>query len=204
MIKHTLRGLGLVLFCLAMEPSAAQAQSALLRPFDGASIGGGLNIYQGDLDGNPDSDLIKYIGGANLHVLAGVDRRYGRFGAGLDFNYHRFTARSSYVDMANNVMSLDLVGSFGVDNRGLFRLYTGIGPTFLIPRYYRFPENREGYEDPGPRFVATVPVGIIFQDRIRLGIRITSTDLLEGFRGNSGSRDYLSFINLGYRFDLSN
>ena len=199
------RGLCLLLLYFAAGSPAARAQNALSQLFDGASIGGGLNVYQGDLDSNPDSEIIKYIGAANLHFLAGVDKRYGALGLGVDFNYHRFTARTGQVDMANNVFSLDLVGSLGAGRRGrsLIRFYAGVGPAFLLPRYYRFPDDVEGYQDAGTRFVATFPIGIVFQDRIRVGMRITSTDLLDGYTGTGGSRDYLSFINLGYRFDLS-
>ena len=206
MLAHKQRRIGLALLLLILGSSAANAQSALLRPFDGASIGIGLNVYHGDLDGNPDSEFVKYVGAANLHLLAGVDRRFGALGVGLDFNYQRLTARSGRVDMANNIASLDFVVSMGVGgaNQSLLRLYAGIAPTLLIPRYYRFPSDREGYDDLGTRFVTSFPVGIILQDRIRLGIRVTTSDLLEGYRGTGGDRDYLTFINLGYRFDLGN
>ena len=208
MLKYKRRwiGLALVLPFIVLGSSAANAQSALLRPFDGASIGIGLNAYHGDLDGNPDSEFIKYVGAANLHLLAGVDRRFGALGLGLDFNFHRLTARSGRVDMANNIASLDFTVSAGIGgvDQSLLRLYAGVAPTLLIPRYYRFPSDLEGYNDLGTRFVTSFPVGIIIQDRIRLGVRITTTDLLEGYVGTGGNRDYLTFINLGYRFDLGN
>ena len=207
MLKRKRQAAALVLLFLTLGSSVAHAQSALLRSFDGATLGLGLNIYHGDLDGNPDSDLVKYIGAANLHLLAGVDRRFGVFGAGLDFNYHRLTARSGRVDMANNITSLDFTFSVGIGGaeQGFLRLYAGVAPTLLIPRYYRFtPGDQEGYNNLGTRFVTSFPVGIILQERIRVGIRITTTDFLEGYEGTGGSRDYLTFINLGYRFDLNN
>ena len=78
----------LLLGSVFVEKTTAQADRPL---FDYISAGVGLNIYQGDLDANPEHDLIKYLSSGNVNVLLGVERRYGKLGLGAQLNYNRFT-----------------------------------------------------------------------------------------------------------------
>jgi hypothetical protein len=191
----------------------AQAQDMRRPLFDALSVGVGLNLFHGDIDQNPDNDLIKQLGTANMNLMVVAERSMGHFVLGIGSQYHRFTNRAVLadfpgrprVDMANNLLSFDITAGYGFNivRSGYIRLYAGVGPMLVLPEYYDFPSaDSEGFEEAGTRFVLSFPVGIVIQDRVRIGMRIGMSDLLEGVEGNSGSFDMLSFINLGYRFWL--
>ena len=197
-----------LLFAWSLGPASVQAQAGRFR-VDGVSLGIGLNLYQGDLDANSNSNLIKFVGASNLNALASVDRQFGAFAGALTLQYNRFfidlggVRGRPEVSMANNLFNLDAEAIYRLNliRPGLLSVFVGAGPMLLLPRYYTFPEEARGYEARGTRLLPTLSAGLIIQHRVRLGTRVAPTDYLEGV-SLSQNRDYLSFINIAYRFRL--
>ncbi len=188
-----------------LAASAAQAQSRSRPLIDGLTVAPGVSAYIGDLDGNPKRNFIQYFAASKFSVMVGVDRRYGKASAALEMHYDRFQIdRRSFV-LSNNIVSLDLVGGYHFDmiRPGLFGLFGGVGVSLLVPRYESFPEDFEGVRALGTRPVITFPVGLLIEDRVRLGVRVTLTDFLDGFEGKGGNVDLISFFHVGYRFTFT-
>jgi hypothetical protein len=87
----------------------------------------------------------------------------------------------------------------------------------IAPSYEGFPTEEEqqrlreetglGAEwqpDLGTRVTGAVKLGVIIQDRIRIGLRVPFTDYVDGHNGidGDGSVDFVTTINLGYRLNL--
>ena len=200
---------GCLLFTVAiamLTTGRARAQNSAGRPLvDAITVGAGINFYQGDLDQNVNNNPIKFLGLTNLNLTVKGERRFGEFGAGVMLTYDRFTGRSSNVDFANNAVGLNLTASYDLPvlPSDLVRVFVGGGPMLLVPNYYRFSESSFRENDKrGTRFVGVAMVGLIIQNRIHIGFRATSTDYLDGSADARTSNDYLSFVNLGYRFTL--
>lgn len=198
--------IGFLIFLL-WAAGPLRAQDVQKQPvIDAAIVGIGLNFYQGDLDQNPNNNLIKFLGLANVNVLGKAERRFGRIGVGLMLTYDRFTGVSRTVDFGNNALAASATASYDLSflRPDLLRVFIGGGAMLLVPEYYRFAEDLEQeLEDEGMRLVGTIMGGLIIQDRVHLALRWTTSDHLDGVTGSGAGNDFLSFINLGYRFTLS-
>ncbi len=178
------------------------------RPFmDGLTISPGLTIYVGDLDGNPDSNPIQYLASARLGFMIAADRRLGRkVDGGLELHFDQIKINRGAFELSNTMISLDLVGGYHLDliQTDFFRLSGGVGLTLLMPNYVRLPEDIEGVRRLGTRPVLTFPFSVSIQDRVRVGVRFTLTDYLDGFEGSGYPIDLISFVRIGYRFNFVN
>lgn len=193
-----------------------QEQLQERQPFvHGLSIGAGLAVYQGDFSRNPNHNVFKYLGTAKPSIELGVDHRFGQFdqfGAGADLIYsHISGATSGKIEFQNNILSLDVYGDYELPyvKLGLFRVFAGAGPMLLInPSYQNFPDDANGdirwRPDLGTRFVGSAKFGVTIYGSVKIGTRITSTDLLDGYLGfhRDGLTDIVSFIKVSHRFDL--
>jgi hypothetical protein len=202
-----------LVLAVAVLAGAAAVQSAHAQErdgsssalVDGATVGVGLNFYQGDLDGNSNSELIPFLVSGNMDLMAAVHRRLGRgFAAGLTLSYDRFSGQNQEANFAADAFSLIAEGRYRLPlpPGRIGQVFVGVGPVLLFPHYYEFPETPAGnYRKAGTRFAVFAPVGVILWGRVRLGVKISFTDYLDGFRGDmEKDRDVLSFINVGYRF----
>lgn len=203
------KGICFFLFVLTLGglPHAGHAQETARPFFDSITVGPGLVVYVGDLDGNREGNVIQHLASGTLRLHVGGYRRYGKASAGLELQVDHLHAERDPFVFSNNVVSLDLVGGYHFDliQSNLFQIRAGLGASLLLPQY------QEGYDDPvaginklGTRVLLTFPLSFSIQDRVRLGIRLMATDYLDGFEGfGSGSRDFISTLSVGYRFDFS-
>lgn len=181
----------------------------------GISLGAGLAIYQGDFSRNPNHNIIKYLAGsASLSLRVGADHRLGQFdqyGLGTDLVYNRLSGETSGgTGFKANSLALDFYGDYELPYiaPGLFRVFLGGGPNLIIsPSYQNFPEENEedNFERLGTRVSASLKVGVTILDKFRIGTRIASSDLVDGYKGyvSDGVPDFVSFINFSYRFDVN-
>lgn len=193
-------------------PQRAQNSEPLL---DGINVGAGLAIYQGDFSRNPNHHIVKYVAGNGfLAVRVGADRRLGRFdqyGVGADLLYNRLSGRTTGgIAFKADYVYFDVYADYELPYIApeLFRLFIGGGPNYIIsPSYSGFPENTSSdrFVKLGPRVTGSVKVGITVLDHFRIGTRIFSSDLIDGYKGEeSGSfPDVVSFLNLSYRFEMN-
>ena len=190
-------------------PQAARKES---EPFiHGISVGLGLAVYQGDLSRNPNHNPIKYIAGnGKLAVRVGADHRLGRFdqyGLGVDLLYNRLGGQSSGgTKFSANSLALDFYGDYELPyvQQGLFRVFLGVGPNFIISPSYEGFSGLRNSEKLGTRVTGSLKVGVTILDKFRIGTRISSSDLLDGYKGfdSNGIPDFVSFLNFSYRFSL--
>lgn len=202
---------------LLVSTACAQGEPSEEEPglIDGVTLGGGLAFYMGDLDTNPENNVLKFLGTSNLSLLVGADRRYANgYTLGLELSYDRLAGRRAFGrkparGFSNNLVSLNAVGSLDVPlfSPGLLRLFLGAGPTLMLnPQYEGFPEGGDvagDYERRGTRVRPNLTVGINVQDAVRIGVRSFPTDHLDGFTGVSFPIDQVVFLNVAYRFDLT-
>jgi hypothetical protein len=180
----------------------------------GISIGAGLAIYQGDYSVNPNNNVVKYIAGSGkLSVRVGADHRLGQFnqyGLGADLVYYRLSGESGGgTGFSSNAVALDFFADYELPyiKEGLFRVFVGGGPNFIIsPSYDGQPRvsKSENFQKLGTRVSASLKVGVTILDSFRIGTRIASSDLLDGYKGyvSDGVPDFVSFLNISYRFDV--
>jgi hypothetical protein len=117
------------------------------RPFiDGIRFGVGVNAYFGDMDSNPNDNILKHLGSGNANLMFGVDKRFGQFeqyGVSAVLYYDRIRGQQDVRQgFTNNLISLDIGGSYElpVVRQGLFRVFGSVGPTLLLaPSYECFP-----------------------------------------------------------------
>jgi hypothetical protein len=200
------------------QQEQAQMQQPVNQPFiSGVYVGIGLNTYQGDLDSNPNDNIIKHLGAAQLDVTVGVDKRFGefeQFGLGAHLSYDRISGQNvPNLAFTNNLLTLEFTGNYELPyvKQGLFRVFLGGGPMFVIsPTYSGFPEDDPSpeaeYEELGTRVVGSFVAGVLVADKVRIGARVSTTDFLDGHSGifGDGPVDLLGFITVGYRFNLMN
>lgn len=199
----------------ASERQQSQAQVQESRSLiHGVSVGIGLTVYQGDFTRNPEHNIVKYLAGSGtLSARVGLDHRLGQFdqyGLGADLVYNRLSGETSGGrGFKTNTLSLDFYGDYELPYiaPGLFRVFLGGGPNFIIaPSYKNFPEESEedNFERLGTRVSASLKVGVTILDKFRIGTRIPSNDLIDGYKGfvADGVPDFLSFISFSYRFDV--
>lgn len=197
-------------------PRSSERQSQDRSIVHGITVAGGLSIYQGDFSLNPEHNLVKYIAGnGDLLLRVGADHRLGEFnqyGLGADLVYSRLAGSSSRgTGFKANSVSLDLYADYELPYiyEGLFRVFVGGGPNLLIAPSYTgrpFVQDPEDYQRLGTRVIGSLKVGVTILDTFRIGTRISSSDLLDGYKGfasGSGIPDFVSFLNIGYRFRLN-
>lgn len=190
---------------LVFAANAANAQPAEGSFFDGLTLGAGLSIFQGDVDSNPGNNPIIFLGNGGLHLLAELEKEVAGGAIGLSLTHDRFSGERSEVKFSSKAFGLAVTGSYPLPfiEPGFVRVFAGAGPLVLLPRFDRFQPLEgleEKFEEKGPHVVAALPVGIIVQDRVRLGTRILLSDYVDGYEGfNALDFDLLTFINLGYR-----
>lgn len=177
---------------------ATMAQSSLI---DGYTFGVGLSLYGGDLDGVPTGEAIAYLASSSINVHAGVDRYVGPIQARLETHYNRVSANNEFVTGDHNLVSVDVLAAYGVGGADQIRFYAGLGPTVAIHQYKDLSAYAVtvGWAEEGNAFAMTIPIGVIFQDSIRLGVRIPFGDALDGRDGGSGT-DKFGMIAVTYRF----
>jgi hypothetical protein len=174
----------------------------------------GLAVYQGDFSRNPEHNPVKYLAGSGkLSARVGVDHRLGRFdqyGLGADLVYNRISGEGAdQVGFTQDALALDFFADYELPyiQQGLFRVFVGGGPNLIIsPSYEGVPrvQEDENYQRLDTRVMGSLKVGVTIYDRFRIGTRIASSDLLDGYKGfqSDGVPDFISFLNFGYRFNL--
>ncbi len=202
----------LLLLTLSTTPARAQSFIESLS-IDGITVGGGLALFQGDLDANPSHNPLRLIGNGNVHLLIGIDHEREPYRFGVELVYDRLTGSMPSPDyqFTNNALSLDLVAHYNAAfiRDGLIGGYVGIGPTLLFnPQYTPHMQQRSGqdsrYRTKGSRVMLTFKGGFDFNDQIRIGLRLFLSDYVDGYAGftEDSAIDMVSSITLGYRFDL--
>lgn len=195
------------------EQQEQQAQES--EPFiHGVSLGAGIAVYQGDFSRNPEHSFVKYVAGSGkLSLRAGADHRMGQFdqyGVGADLVYNRLAGETTGgAGFEANSVALDVYADYELPyiRQGLFRVFVGGGPNFIISPSYRgfsaLPKT-DRVEKLGTRVTGSLKVGVTILDKIRVGTRIASTDLIDGYEGfqEEGGPDFISFLNFSYRFNL--
>jgi len=195
------------------EQTQQQEQTQESDPFiHGVSIGAGIAVYQGDFSRNPEHSIVKYIAGSGkLSLRAGIDRRMGRFdqfGVGADVVYNRLGGETTGgAGFTANSVAIDFYGDYELPyiRQGLLRVFVGAGPNIIIsPSYEGFSSlSEENAEKLGTRVTGSLKVGVTILDKIRVGTRIASSDLIDGYEGfDPGGPDFISFLNFSYRFNL--
>ncbi|PSQ97338.1 MAG: hypothetical protein BRD55_03400 [Bacteroidetes bacterium SW_9_63_38] len=188
-------------------PQARQQSEPFVH---GISVGAGLAVYQGDFSRNPEHNPIKYLAGSGkLSVQVGADHRLGRFdqfGLGADLVYNRLSGESTGgAGFSANAVALDFYADYELPyvRQGLFRVFLGVGPNFIISPSYDF-DDLSNSEKLGTRVTGSLKVGVTILEKFRIGTRISSSDLLDGYEGfrPDGIPDFVSFIDFNYRFSL--
>lgn len=197
----------------AQEPRSqiqTQESRSLLHGF---TIGAGLAIYQGDYSLNPNHNVVKYIAGSGkLSFQVGLDHRLGRFDQytlGADLVYSRLSGQGQGAEFSVNTLALDFYADYELPyiSDDLFRVFLGGGPILLLsPNYSGTPGvmKEENYQRLGTRVIGSLKLGVTIMDSFRVGTRVASTDLLDGYKGfvADGVPDFVSFLNIRYRFNL--
>ena len=201
MLSRPVRSLPLVLALLCAPLLYAQPL------VDGVNVGVGLSSYHGDLDWNPDNGPAEFLASGNLGAFVAADRSFGPFVMEGALHYKRIGIDFPGAEMTLNMVGLDLTSGPSIDlfRPGLFRFYAGISPTVVLTNYDGVDEAQlAGYEfDEQPvRFLVAFPVGLVIQDVLRIGVRVTPTDNFDSVSGLTNDVDFLTSISVGYRFDL--
>jgi len=196
----------------SQQPQQPQESEPFIH---GISLGVGLAVYQGDFSRNPEHSFVKYVAGSGkLSLRAGLDHRLGQFdqyGLGADVVYNRLGGETTgEIGFEANSVAVDFYGDYELPyiRQGLFRVFVGVGPNIMIsPTYENFEnlEKEDSFDKLGTRVTGSLKVGVTILDKIRIGTRIASTDLLDGYEGfdSDGSvPDFISFLNFSYRFNL--
>jgi hypothetical protein len=198
------------------QSQQAQQPQEESEPFiHGISLGVGIAVYQGDFSRNPEHSFVKYVAGSGkLSLRAGLDHRLGQFdqyGVGADVVYNRLGGETTGgIGFDANSVAVDFYGDYELPyiRQGLFRVFVGVGPKIMIsPSYENFSRLRDedNFERLGTRVIGSLKVGVMILDKLRVGTRIASTDMLDGYEGfdsDGSTPDFISFLNIGYRFNL--
>jgi hypothetical protein len=173
-----------------------------------------LAIYQGDFSLNPNHNIVKYIAGnGKLAFRIGADHRlgqYDQYGLGIDLVYNRIGGEAATgVGFEANSVALDFYADYELPyiKAGLFRVFIGGGPNLIISPSYSGGVPRvskpENYQKLGTRVIGSLKVGVTVLDALRIGTRIASSDLLDGYKGfvSDGVPDFVSFLSISYRID---
>ncbi|NNE34788.1 MAG: hypothetical protein HKN13_06110 [Rhodothermales bacterium] len=188
----------LAVVCFGLLGTAASTSAQSGKFIDGFTVGTGIGVYAGDLDGNPSSSIPVFVGNGHLTLYGGVDKHLGgAIGVGLELHYNRLRGVNEFVDGAHDMLSTELMARI-MPFRAI-GFYMGVAPAFLRSRYSRLSASAvlDGEATEGSRFVFTVPVGLIIQENIRLGLRFSASDLLDG-KASGSNNDVLGTISVGY------
>ena len=196
------------LFALGCVP-ASSAQPL----FDGLTLGIGLTNYHGDLDWNQDRGrrrgTMGHLTRGNVTFFGGVDRRFGPVTGEAVLGYTNLSIDFPQVEASLRTISLDLTAGYTFDiiRPEFIRVYAGVAPLVVIPRYDRVDQrvldnSILAFERQDTKLVLGFPIGLVIQETLRLGFRILPTDDFDGAEGPSGLTDILSLVHVGYRFDL--
>jgi hypothetical protein len=196
----------------------SQAEDESTPFVHGLTIGIGTSTYQGDLSRNPDNNVLKYFSSATPSVLVRADRRFGQFqqfGLNTELQYHRISGKttsggSQPLEVSNNLVGLDFTADYDLPyiRQGLFRVFLGGGPLFVIsPSYssnFPEPEQDDRFDPLGSRVVGSVVAGVTMFDTFRIGVRVSTSDFLDGHVGVDGTKgvDYMGFFGVTHRFDF--
>ncbi len=194
-----------LLFFIALSAPILRAQPLV----DGVSVGAGVSSYHGDLDWNPDNGPAEFLAAGNLGLFVAADRSFGPFIAETAFRYDRLAIDYPQVEMTLNTVSLDFNAGIGFNivRPLFFRVFAGISPMLVVPSYERVDQEALDrsiltFQEQGTRLAWSFPVGLVIQDVLRLGVRFVPGDDFDGATGRSGASDLISFVSVGYRFDL--
>ncbi len=199
------RWIALLFLGALAAPASLQAQPLV----DGLSVGAGLSSYHGDLDWNPDNGPAEFLASGNVGLFVAADRSFGPVIAESVLRYDRVAIDYPLVEMTLNTVSLDFTAGYGFDfvRPLFFRVFAGVSPMLVMPSYDRVDQEALDrsiltFRESGTHVALSFPVGIVIQDVLRLGVRFMPGDDFDGATGPSGSSDMLSFVSIGYRFDL--
>lgn len=202
--RRTLRWIALSSL-LALVAPLAQAQPVV----DGMTVGIGLSSYHGDLDWNPTDGPAEFLAAANLGAFVAADRSFGPIITEAALRYDHYAIDYPQVEMSLNTASLELTAGYAFDLiQPLFlRVFAGVAPMVVMPRYDRVDQEVLDrsiltFEQQGTTLQMSFPVGIVVQDVLRLGVRFMFSDDFDGATGTSGASDFVTFVSVGYRFDL--
>ena len=112
------------------------------------------------------------------------------------------------MEFSNNLIGLDFTADYDLPyiQQGLFRVFLGGGPLFVISPSYssNFPEEDERFDPLGSRVVGSIVAGVSMFDTFRIGVRVSTSDFLDGHTGIKGTKgvDYLGFIGVTRRFSF--
>ncbi len=195
-----LRIVALALFC-SIGTSPAGGQPSERGLVDGYSFGVGLSVYQGDLDRNPDNLPTQFLASGSLHLMAGADRELAAGRLGLEVHYNRLVGESLLVSGHHHVASVDLTYGRRLGRSDVV-VFAGLGPAMVLSRYESLSASAEGLgmANEGAGFDFTIPIGVVFQDRVRLSTRVALLDRVDG-TDSLGGRDLLTNISVTYRFE---
>lgn len=185
-------------------------------------------MFIGDLDGNRDSNPILFLGNSRAHLMAGLAAPVLPDTEGfLELSYDRIGGTNAGccdpgradandqgefpIQFTNNAFSLDLGVTYTFETKpeGIFGVFAGVGPTLLLnPTYEGFPpeeeDDRDRYREEGTRVVPTAKLGFVVQDYLRIGLRMTPSNLLDGYLGfrETSNSDFIAFISITPRINL--
>lgn len=203
-IRRTLPPVLLILLiALSVQPPSATAQAV----FDGVTVGTGVSMYRGDLDHNPDDNVVRSLASSTPHLFVAGEREVGRVVFEGVMSYDRLRLLHTGVDGRLNVLSLDLTLGIplGLPEPYGVRVFAGLTPTLLVGDYRRVSDSwveSLGYEPVGTKPYLTIPFGIVFQDVLRIGMRLAIDDGFDGMT-RGAITDAVAFISIGHRFDFT-
>ena len=213
----------LIIFAFTAVPGHSQDSTEGEGLIDGVTVGVGLSTFFGEIDDVRGVHPLQHLAQSQAHALVGVDRDFSIGRLGLEASYNRFTGSEDQIGAAEDgtfeveghLIGVDAIYSLGFDvlQEGFFRVYLGVGATYVHPEYTLsgsvFEDIDQTYQDGNwsvnlapPRVLITNPVGIMIDDKLRLGVRVTWTDYVDGIRFKGSPWDYVTNITLGWRFDL--
>lgn len=213
--------------CLAAVSLQAQPAETVARVdtsdesgyfFDGVVIGGGIVIYEGELDRNPFHSLGQYLASGGLDITMGVERTF-------DGSFFQLNGRFSYVKggdeyvqghsyccgFSNKVLSLNGITGISLHLFGrehMVRLFTGLGVLHHLPINNNpelLPElgfgNINVLEGQG-MWALSIPIGVSFLRSVRVTGRLVLTDYLDN-AASGRPYDFILHVNAVHRFSLS-
>src|SRR5690606_5850236 len=121
----------------------------------------------------------------------------------------RYAIESQLIDMHLTAASLNLTSGFRfeVTEQVPIQVFAGVAPMLVMPTYDRIDDsviagNAYDFEEQGAHVVWTFPVGVVIQDVVRFGFRFVAGDDFDSTAGHTDAPDFITFVSLGYRFDL--
>lgn len=185
-------------------------------PLHDIVIGGGLVIYQGELDRNPHRTLSGYLLNGGMDITLGVERRFNESFLQANFRYMYVKGGDQYVEghsyccgFSNSILGGNVLSGFRIAARGqpdAFRLFLGLGvirhlPINKNPDLLTEEFDVETVNDASGLWSLSLPVGVSVLRTVRLTTRIVMTDYLDG-AASGQPFDLLFHINVTRPFSL--